>query len=1194
MGLIDIEEGEDSPSASTSFSVDLVFVHGLREHGLKAWTDAKTGVLWMRDLFPHSQYKARCLVYEYDAERLLAPGGLATESIYDEAVGLINHLNADRELLDAQARPIIFICHEFGGLLVKRALAYSHSRNDVKIDHLRFIFRSTYAILFMSTPHRGFSKEALIMLHGNSHLGPSQFSLSLLEHSETIQEITDQFAPLRKNFHVSNFWEQKKTTHGNTSLYVVERDSAAPLWDDVVRGGINATHSDMVKFGSHQAPGYRLVLATLNKHVKSAPEEIAKRWEQDLEMVRRSREHEADNLLRPGRGTSANSSRPRRSSFQEPYPQSMPAPSQTPVKSTESFESQDSGSDGPSTPFINIHYLVRQRSEYFVGRQQQMVTLKERFGTVRPRSGRKPKIFVIYGLPGSGKTQFCLRYLEENRHRYWGIFWIDCTTEATAEESFATLGQLSGKGVEPGAGQLWLSQTSDPWLLVLDNANDPEMELEKFLPASGNGHVLITSRNPAAQIYNNLGTVRFHGMDPEEAVTMLLQLAYPDKELLCKSLDNRELAKTIASELGYLALALKQAAFTIRRKLLPLERYLKSFLGCRKELLSRPIIRSATDANIIATWELPFTGISSRDTIEYRDAVDILHVLAFMHFASIPLSIFTLCFDGLKTSSYLKIRPLVLVQSSSTQAVEDRILAAARVLYEHSIISISESDGFASEIGKSRRVPKRYFTLHPAIHQWARERLSTNDSQAWLSCTAAILEHSITANMDTSGRGFRRLLLPHIDSCLLQLQNSYGAAKFPQTPEQATYLERFAMVYAEAGRWERAKPLQLRVVEFRLEHFGRAHSATVSAKRSLANTYWNLFHIEKCLEVQHSIWLTQKFFRPSLRDYLCWPVWKPTYLSHMQTLDDLTRCLWLAGKNDLSRQTGERCLAVLTQRLGPDDPLTVSAMFNLARTYLHLGNRNTEALRLLEYTLARREHFFGPNHPDTLMVVNELGVALCAGRQQLDEAEALVRRAWEARKRVLGEEHAYTLWSANDLSKVLVELRRFGEARALLEDVVVVVERTLGKTHVGMAMTKGNLSRACMLSGDWERARGLLTELQKIVAKEHPDAIYLEWGWAFIKLYHDKDLDGAKEHCERVLQTVVGTKVLPVDNARVLDTAEMLLRIYQGESREEDVKNLRKTFPGVGTGKARGPVDFLPLEKLIRRRTQERLAALQG
>lgn len=791
------------------------------------------------------------------------------------------------------------------------------------------------------------------------------------------------------------------------------------------------------------------------------------------------------------------------------------------------------------------------------------------------------------------------------------MFWIDCTTEATAEESFALLGQVSGKGVAPGAGQLWLSQTLDPWLLVLDNANDPDLKMERFIPVSGNGHVILNTRNPAAQMHSTIGAVKFQGLDPEEAVTMLLELAYPDKEPLYRS-SNRQKAATIASELGYLALALKQAAFTIRRKLLPLDRYLKSLCGCRKELLSRHPIKSAEEANIAATWELPFNGISTQKTVECRDAVELLHLFAFFHFASIPISIFTLCFNGLKGANHLKIRPLALLESSSMQEVDDRIRTAAQVLYENSIISLSESDVYAGGAGAPRRTPKLFFGLHPAIHQWARERLSPEDSRAWLDCAVTILQHSISTNMEMSGHAFRRLLLPHIESCLQQLRATSGIGQpsrapgqgevpqttMPRSLEQAAYLERFALVYAEAGRWKDAKPLQLNVVDFYGKHYGRAHDATISAKRRLANTDWNLFHIEECVKLQADIFLTQKIIRPSLADYLCWPVTQPTYLSHMQTLDDLTQCLWLAGERDRSRRAGERCVAVLTQRLGPDDPLTVSAMFNLGRTYLHLGNRHDEALGLLRHALARREHFFGPNHPDTLMAVNELGVALCAGRQQLDEAEALVRRAWETRKRVLGEEHAYTLWSANDLSKVLIERKRFGEARALLEEVAVMVQRTLGDHHVGMAMTKGNLTRACVLCGDWKRARELLVDLEKIFPvekyKDHPDRLHLEWGWAYVKLYHDDDLEGAKAHCEAVLRAVSKTQILAAENPRVLDTAEMLLRIYEGESRDEDIQRLKQDFPGVGKEELRSSVDFLPLEKLVRRKTQERLAAKEA
>jgi len=420
------------------------------------------------------------------------------------------------------------------------------------------------------------------------------------------------------------------------------------------------------------------------------------------------------------------------------------------------------------------------------------------------------------------------------------------------------------------------------------------------------------------------------------------------------------------------------------------------------------------------------------------------------------------------------------------------------------------------------------------------------------------------------------------------LQNAYGDGNFPQTAGQATYLERFAFVYAEAGLWKKALPHQLRVVEFRLKHLGRSHPSTLAAQRSLANTYWNLFELKDCLQVQKQMLVTQFCHRPSLLDWFCWPIWRPVNTPYMVTLDELTRSHWLAGNRDLSRQTGERVLTVLTARLGPDDPLTVGAMFNLGRTYLHLG-RLAESAELLRHALARREHFFGPDHPDTLMVVNELGVALCALRD-LPAAEALVRRAWEGRRRVLGNDHAHTLWSANDLAKVLCERRRFGEARELLREVRPVVKRTLGEQHAGMTMTKSNLTRAYVLCGEWEAAGTLIAELKTQVKDDHPDYIYLEWGRAFVLLNHEENFKEAEKCCNWILERVETTG-LPTDNARVLDVAEMLMRIYQADGREDDLKELKRRFPRVGTWGTRRSMDFLPLDKIVRRRTEEGKAA---
>lgn len=168
------------------------------------------------------------------------------------------------------------------------------------------------------------------------------------------------------------------------------------------------------------------------------------------------------------------------------------------------------------------------------------------------------------------------------------------------------------------------------------------MEVTKYIPRSGNGHVLITTRNPGVIDYATVGNFQFRGMDPEEAIALLLRYAHLPKEADGLNIQSRKLAEDIALELGYLALALRHAGATIRRNIYTLDKYLHYYLGWRRTMIGSPQIKNADEGNIITTWEIPFRKIVARASqfLEYKDAVDILHIFAFMHFESIPESIF--------------------------------------------------------------------------------------------------------------------------------------------------------------------------------------------------------------------------------------------------------------------------------------------------------------------------------------------------------------------------------------------------------------------------------------------------------------------------------------------------------------------------------------------------------------------------
>ena len=701
-----------------------------------------------------------------------------------------------------------------------------------------------------------------------------------------------------------------------------------------------------------------------------------------------------------------------------------------------------------------IWFVDRKSSSQFTGRRLQADEVKENFDRIlEPTEGgarHQHKVVVIYGLGGSGKTQFCLRYAEDNRCKYRGVFWIDGSTEENAHLSFASIGQRVGKGSSSAAGKYWVSQCQRPWLLIIDNADEYlNSEMSDFFPSDGSGHILVTTRNSRAREIATAGDIRFRGMDPEEGINLLLGSAYTKQEAQNFNSGQKTLARSLAAELGYLALALSLAGNAIRKHIYTLEHYLRVYLKYRDRLLPKSISISAIDANAFTTWEISLQKMGEQVSMKvYQDAADLIKIFAFLHFEGVHASFFRphAALPEDVRAQYQTYPDIIRCNLSGTNPEDEalpRLRQALAHLADYSLIDYDEET--------------ETYSQHPVVHRWARDRLEGEDQRWWLRSTSLILAGSISPDMDAAGQAFRRTLVPHIDSCLLKLEHLEPF--IPTSTEGADMLERFALVFGECGLWKRAQVLQKNVIKFRTEHLGWKHEDTVRAVSSLGQTYWNLFELDSAIRAQRQVLAARRGIWPSWSAFIFDPPWLPKPRSYYIAVDDLTRTLWLANERGLSKLLGTRASNALLRILGPDDPITLNAMFNLARTLYHLGEWE-EAETLLRPVLRKREHFFGPRHWDTLMTRNELGMLYCAKEMHLALAKGLVTKVLEARKATLGEEHAYTLWSVNDLSRVLCERGEGAEAVKILEDIVPVVARTLGEMHVGMIMTKSNLARA--------------------------------------------------------------------------------------------------------------------------------------
>ena len=94
---------------------------------------------------------------------------------------------------------------------------------------------------------------------------------------------------------------------------------------------------------------------------------------------------------------------------------------------------------------LNKHFDVgRSVKSFYTGRESQMAKLRAAFSD-NTYTGQKR--FVIFGLAGSGKTELALKYAQDSQHEYWGVFFVDGSSQKSASGSYSEIAKIGG--VEP-------------------------------------------------------------------------------------------------------------------------------------------------------------------------------------------------------------------------------------------------------------------------------------------------------------------------------------------------------------------------------------------------------------------------------------------------------------------------------------------------------------------------------------------------------------------------------------------------------------------------------------------------------------------------------------------------------------------------------------------------------------------------
>ena len=392
---------------------------------------------------------------------------------------------------------------------------------------------------------------------------------------------------------------------------------------------------------------------------------------------------------------------------------------------------------------------------------------------------------------------------------FWTFLLVNASTAGTITSDLEAITRTQGIGKAVNDTLLWLSGHCEEWLLLLDNADDTEVNLRGLFPTCYHRNILITSRNPETCDHAPQLNCRVSDMEPHDVIDLLLTVARQEP-----TDEAQKLVTPIVHELGYLALAIIQAGAYISKSC-SLSCYLQIYRNHHTKLLEHHHVQRTGDYKWTAytTWQISFEKLSSL-------AATFLQLCAFLHHKGISEEIFqnaaariTMHNDHDPDKSMgLVVDFLGVFQTLEGGWNDSRFLEVVNEVGSYSLVIFDREN--------------QVFSIHPLVHAWTQTTMK--DSENTRACTMQILSLSITSQFEAEDYAFRRTLLPHIDE------------ECAKSNIHSDFAKRFAQVYSEGGCWSEAEQLEVIVVDMTKRVFGGEHPETLTSILNLASTLQNL------------------------------------------------------------------------------------------------------------------------------------------------------------------------------------------------------------------------------------------------------------------------------------------------------------------------------------------------------------------
>jgi hypothetical protein len=106
--------------------------------------------------------------------------------------------------------------------------------------------------------------------------------------------------------------------------------------------------------------------------------------------------------------------------------------------------------------------------------------------------------------------------------RFTKQFFINASSLQTLNTAFKNIAISLEIGTTFEEASLWLASQMEEWILLFDNADDPNIDLFHFFPKCTHGNIIITSRNPQLAAHAPRSHSKVGDMDETSAIDLLL------------------------------------------------------------------------------------------------------------------------------------------------------------------------------------------------------------------------------------------------------------------------------------------------------------------------------------------------------------------------------------------------------------------------------------------------------------------------------------------------------------------------------------------------------------------------------------------------------------------------------------------------------------------------------------------------